>query len=75
MLNSKHELLEGLSSNFFAVISDVLYTAEDEVLNGATREIILLEAENEKIQIKFDPINYSNLKKIDEAFISSYNFV
>ena len=71
MVNSKNELLEGLSSNFFAVIDDVLYTAADEVLNGATREIILKEAEKENVQIKYQPITYSNLIDIDEAFISS----
>lgn len=71
MLNSNNDLLEGLSSNFFAVISDVLYTDDNEVLNGATREIILLEAEKEHIQINYQAINYSNLKNVDEAFITS----
>ncbi|MDO9085844.1 MAG: aminotransferase class IV [Anaerolineaceae bacterium] len=71
MLNANNNLLEGLSSNFFAVIHGEIYTAENDVLDGATRRIILEEAHKENLTIHLKPINYDQLGSISEAFISS----
>ncbi len=62
-------LLEGISSNFFAVMDSELFTADDEsVLPGITRKIVIEEALN---KINFQPVNIKNLIKISEAFITS----
>lgn len=71
ILSPGKNLLEGLSSNFFAVMNNQIFTADIEVLSGATREIILDEARKAKVEINFSPIGYDQIEKIEEAFISS----
>ena len=71
ILRPDKKLLEGLSSNFFAVQNMQIFTADSEVLSGATRDIILEEARKAKIKINYFPISYDQIEKIDEAFISS----
>ena len=71
ILNSKNEILEGLSSNFFTVMDEIIYTADKEVLSGVTRRIILDEAKIAGIPVLFEPISFSQIEKVDEAFISS----
>jgi branched-chain amino acid aminotransferase len=71
MLNSNNDLLEGLSSNFFAILDNEIYTADKDVLDGATRRIILEEANKAKISCHYNPINYEQVDEISEAFISS----
>lgn len=71
LINSENQLLEGLSSNFFAVLDNTIYTADKEVLSGATRDIILDEARNANLELNYCPITYDQINDIDEAFISS----
>jgi branched-chain amino acid aminotransferase len=71
ILSPGKKLLEGLSSNFFAVQNKQIFTADNEVLSGATREIILAEALKENIDINFIPISYDQIVTIEEAFLSS----
>jgi len=71
ILSLERNLLEGLTSNFFAVLNNNIFTADREVLSGATRAIILDEAQKATIEIKLDPINYDQIEIIEEAFISS----
>jgi branched-chain amino acid aminotransferase len=71
ILSPDKKLLEGLSSNFFAVQNMQIFTADREVLSGATRDIILDEARKAKIEINFSPISYDQIEKIEETFISS----
>ncbi len=71
LINSENQLLEGLSSNFFTVLDNIIYTADREVLSGATRDIILEEARKANLEINYCPITYERINEIDEAFISS----
>ena len=64
-------MLEGLSSNFFAVKGDTFYTAEEGVLSGTTRDFILNLAEELNIPVVFQPVKVSEIAELDEAFISS----
>jgi branched-chain amino acid aminotransferase len=64
------ELLEGLSSNFFAVRGGVLYTAGAEVLPGITRKIVLSLAAG-WLPVDFSPVRLSEAGALAEAFISS----
>lgn len=71
MVDSAGRILEGLSSNFFAVKEGVLFTAEKEVLSGITRQIILEEAEQAGIPIHWGGFPVLELRMAQEAFISS----
>lgn len=71
IVNEKNELLEGLTSNFFVVMKNKIYTADKEVLSGSVREIVLDEIIKAKISIQLNPINYDDLEKLSEAFITS----
>jgi len=64
-------LLEGYSSNLFAIIKGIIYTENDSVLHGITRSIVLEEAAKCEIPIIFTPININNLHEINEMFITS----
>ena len=64
------EILEGISSNFYAVIDDVLRTAGKDVLEGITRRIVLQEAAS-VIPIEYRPVKVRELDRVTEAFITS----
>jgi len=64
-------ILEGLSSNFFAVKNGVLYTSERDILLGIIRSIVLRCAQNLGVKIVFEPIKISEINEIEEAFITS----
>jgi branched-chain amino acid aminotransferase len=65
------EILEGLSSNFYAIHAGILYTAGEGVLSGTTRTAIL----NLSKQIGIEQINQgwniNRLGELSEAFITS----
>jgi branched-chain amino acid aminotransferase len=67
-------ILEGSSSNFFAVLDGALRTADEGVLVGTTRTLVLAVAE-ELLPIQFRPIITANLGRISEAFITSVSRV
>jgi len=71
IINSQNQLLEGLSSNFFAVKNFKIFTAEKDVLNGATREIIIEEARKANIPVILEAITIDEMHNIDESFITS----
>lgn len=70
-LNQHNEILEGLTSNFFAFIDGKLVTSSDEnLLYGITRAVALRVAEGH-FPIERRPLPYASLKQMDEAFITS----
>lgn len=71
MVSPQGELLEGLSSNFFGIKGDAVYTAEEGVLSGTTRDFILHLAGELKIPVIFNAIKKDEIADLDEAFISS----
>jgi branched-chain amino acid aminotransferase len=66
----KGEILEGLSSNFYAVVQGELRTAEDEVLHGISRRIVLKIAKP-RLPIVLRPAALADLPDTSEAFMSS----
>jgi branched-chain amino acid aminotransferase len=70
MVNRDGEILEGISSNFYAVIEGVLRTAGKDVLEGITRQIALQEAAS-VIPIDYRPLNMIEIDRAAEAFITS----
>lgn len=63
-------LMEGFSSNFYAVRAGVLYTAEHGILHGIARQVVLNTAPG-IVPLQFEPISVHELPGIDEAFLSS----
>lgn len=71
MVDAEGYLLEGLSSNFFAVMNGELWTANDKVLSGITRHIVLDEAEKTGLQCHLRPVQIQDLSRCSETFITS----
>lgn len=71
MYSPEGKILEGLSSNFFGVIGNTVYTAEEGVLSGTTRDFILRIAAEISVSVFFEPILKDQISMLDEAFISS----
>jgi branched-subunit amino acid aminotransferase/4-amino-4-deoxychorismate lyase len=63
-------LLEGLSSNFFAVRSGVLHTEEERVLLGVTRALVLEVAQG-IMPVDRTAVRWGRLPELSEAFITS----
>ena len=64
-------LLEGLSSNFFALIDGEVWTAEAGVLSGITRSLVLESVRRLNIPLHLQPIGCGDLPRMQEAFITS----
>lgn len=71
MISEDGRLLEGTSSNFFAVKSGVVWTADEGVLSGISRGIALDVIREEAIPLELSGLPYAELAEIDEAFITS----
>jgi branched-subunit amino acid aminotransferase/4-amino-4-deoxychorismate lyase len=78
MLGDDGAVLEGLSSNFFAVMPSpegegwggVLHTEEARVLIGVTRSLVL-EVARDVIPISTEAVKYDELPRVRECFITS----
>ncbi len=71
MVGDDGRVLEGLSSNFFAIFDGMLWTADEGVLKGITRSLALAAACKEGIPIQKEGIPVQKLGEIQEAFITS----
>ena len=65
------ELMEGLSSNFFAIQNGAVHTAGDGVLKGTVRQVILDVCKENQVPIVFTPPNVATMMNWEAAFISS----
>lgn len=71
MYDDKGDFLEGLSSNFYAVKDGKVYTAEEGVLSGTTRDFVLKIAKECGIEVVLNPVNLKDVPVLEEAFITS----
>jgi branched-chain amino acid aminotransferase len=71
MVSAQGFLLEGLTSNFFAVSHDEIRTAGEAVLVGITRGLVLDSARRLGLSVRFQPVHISELSTLQEAFITS----
>ncbi|HVA91642.1 MAG TPA: aminotransferase class IV [Chloroflexota bacterium] len=74
LLLSEGAILEGSSSNFFAVLGGALYTAEEGVLFGTTRNLALAQAEGVLPVIR-TPVSVADVPRLQEAFLTSVSRV
>ena len=70
MLSEEGELLEGLSSNFFAVLRGELRSEDDRVLLGVTRSLVL-ELAGDLLPFVPRPVRLGELPELAEAFLTS----
>jgi len=70
MRASDGALLEGLSSNFFAILGGVLRSESERVLPGVTRSLVLQLA-RELLPVSLTAVHVDDLPQVAEAFITS----
>jgi branched-chain amino acid aminotransferase len=70
LLDADGHILEGSSSNFYAIKDGVLYTAGEGVLGGIARQIVL-DVAPAIIPVQFVPIHLRDIPQLQEAFITS----
>jgi branched-chain amino acid aminotransferase len=71
LFNPQEDILEGLSSNFFGVSQDVLYSAEEGILPGITRAMAMEAAMKLHIEVCLKPVQLKEISQLDEAFLTS----
>lgn len=70
LVDEAGHILEGLSSNFYAVLNGELRTAGEGVLAGIVQQIVFTVAP-EIIPLRRDAIHMDDLPNIEEAFMTS----
>jgi branched-chain amino acid aminotransferase len=70
IVSDKGELTEGLSSNFYGIIDGCLRTANELILHGVARRILLTVA-TESIPVDLRPIQLDQIRELEEAFLTS----
>ena len=75
LLVKNGKILEGMTSNFFYVVQrdgrPRLCTAGEDILLGITRETVIEIARGRGLDVQIQPLELSQLGRIDEAFITS----
>ncbi|MEO6060825.1 MAG: aminotransferase class IV [Thermoflexales bacterium] len=71
MVAADGTILEGLSSNFFALIGRTLHTEEDRALAGLTRALVLEVAASTGLAVDRRGIRHAELPDVEECLITS----
>lgn len=71
LLDEDGRLLEGSTSNFYAVRDGTVFTAGDGVLEGITRKAVLRLIATEGIALQLQPVLLMDVRMLEEAFLSS----
>jgi len=71
MISENGEVLEGLSSNFFGIINGVVRTAEEGILHGITRSMVIKTIHHLQIPLILEPVSQDSLYTLEECFITS----
>lgn len=64
-------IFEGTRSNFYGIKNNTIITANEGILKGITRKVILEIANESGMQIDYRFVSKAELPELDEAFISS----
>jgi len=70
MTDADSSILEGLSSNFFALLHGELRTEDARVLPGVTRSI-LLELAQGLLPLRLEAVSRTQIREVSEAFVTS----
>lgn len=66
-----HALLEGSQTNFYAIRDGTIYTAEDGILKGTVRSLVLEVCAAHDIPVVLAPPSLDDVESWDGCFISS----
>ena len=70
LLDRAGNMLEGLSSNFYAVLNGELRTAREGVLPGIAQQVVF-EIAPPIVSVRREAVNVSQIPQLSEAFITS----
>lgn len=70
LMDANGAILEGLSSNFYAILNDALHTAGEGILHGISRQVVFAIAPP-IVPLHEMPITHSDLPNVQEAFLTS----
>lgn len=70
MVDEDGRILEGLTSNFFALKEGAVYTAGHDVLEGVTRGIVI-ELAARLLPVRLESVRQDEVARLSEAFITS----
>jgi branched-chain amino acid aminotransferase len=71
LLVKNGKILEGMTTNFFYVKDNILYTAQRDILLGVTRRTVIRIARGRGLDVKYRPMKWNQVSAVDEAFITS----
>lgn len=71
LMSHHYRILEGLTSNFYAIQDDTLVTAKYDILPGVTRRIVLTLARQIRLPIVYRAPRITHISHFTEAFLSS----
>jgi branched-chain amino acid aminotransferase len=71
LVDGRGRILEGLSSNFFAVQEGQLFTAPDAILSGITRALVLKTATSLGLPVRMEAVTAADIPDLQEAFLTS----
>ena len=70
LLDKNGQMLEGLGSNFYAILNNELRTADKHILLGIAQQIVFEVAPN-IIPLNHQAVHIDNIPQLSEAFITS----
>lgn len=71
LVNDAGRILEGSSSNFFAMRSGQIFTAGEGILHGVARQVVLTVAAERQMPVQLVAPSVAELSTFDEAALSS----
>jgi branched-subunit amino acid aminotransferase/4-amino-4-deoxychorismate lyase len=63
--------MEGLSSNFFAIVDGAMWTAADGILKGTVRGVMISVCEAAGIPVVLQPPNVADIERWEGCLIAS----
>ena len=70
LLDDAGYVLEGLGSNFYAIKDGTLYTADEHILQGISRQVVMTIAPD-IIPIVLTPVHHDDLAQCSDCFLTS----
>lgn len=72
LIDKNNNIIEGTRTNFFAIKNKTIITQDNnKILQGVTRDILLLIADRNKYKIEIGKIKKNDLSVLDGAFLTS----